>query len=105
MMKKFGVFMVVGGLTVLSQLSLAAEADKNWRMMSRQGGCVSFQKAAERKPVFLGIEGPDEFIERLKRRHIAYEAKEEMIEGLRTVALRAPSLSLSIFIVPLKFCK
>ena len=29
----------------------------------------------------------------------------EMIEGLRTVALRAPSLSLSIFIVPLKFCK
>ena len=102
-MNKLGICLLAGVLTT-PFISLSAAADENWRLMSRHGGCASLQSAAKRKSVFDGINGPDDFIARLNQRGIAYDAKEEMIDGFRTIALRAPSLSLSVFFVPLKFC-
>lgn len=92
------VFLVFAG----SATGVRAE---EWRLMGREGGCVTLAEAAERRPLFNGITTPDQLVARIREQGEEV-SREDIMQGDVTIVLvNAPGLDLGLIFVPPSLCR
>lgn len=92
------VFLVFAG----SASSVRAE---EWRLMGREGGCVTLAEAAERRPLFSGIATPDQLVARIREQGEDVR-REDILQGDVTIVLvNAQGLDLGLIFVPPSLCQ
>ena len=78
---------------------------EEWMLMGREGGCVTLDAAAERRPVFSGITTPDQLVARLRAEGEEVSRK-DLVEqgGVTVVQVDAPGQGLGLIFVPRSLC-
>ena len=98
--------LVVAVVVVLAFAGSASGARaEEWRLMGREGGCVTLAEAADRLPLLSGIATPDQLVAALRRQ--GEEVRRQDIAGgdVTVVMVEAPGRGLSLIFVPPSLCR
>ena len=92
-------------LLIAAFLLPAAPAEaETWMLMGREGGCLSLEEAAKRKPIFEGVTSPEELRAKLRSQGERFTYEEHTAAGQRVVLINAAALGLAIILAPESIC-
>ena len=78
---------------------------EEWRLMGREGGCVTLAEATARLPLLRGIATPDQLVAELRRQGEEVSRQDISQGDVTAVMIEVPGRDLSLIFVPPSLCR